>query len=202
MNRSMTALLILAIGAGTFLVAGLDGFFNRGKPNTQQVPLPDIAGQFFTTVIYDDSPESNKLLSFFENDPVLNVIKNRERHNEIASTDPYYVENFKPRLKEGDNFPIFLIQRPNGDSCLILSRDTMPDTSQELAGFIRRRCEPRIPPSPKKPIKEKIKEIALVVDSVKNIVPTGGNIASIIALIISALGAGGLAVRDFKGQGL
>ena len=139
MNKNSICLLILAIMAGVMLVAALDGYRTRNEPSAQQVPLPSVTGDYWTTVIYDDSPESSRFLRFFENNPVLNGIKNRERHNELASDNPYYLENFKPRLKEANSFPIFLIQEPNGNSCLILSKDTIPNSPEELLGHIRRR---------------------------------------------------------------
>lgn len=195
MNKSLIGLMIIAALAGALLVAGLS---SRTEPSSQQVPLPDIAGDFFTTVIYDESPESRRLLRYFQDDPTLNRIRNRERHNELASTDPYYVENFKPRLKEANSFPLFLIQRPNGDSCLILSKDTIPDSSEELVGHIRRKCQPG-PDRPIKKVVTKVKENApLIVDTVKKIATGGSDTGSIIALILSSLGSMGWLTRSLK----
>lgn len=202
MNKSSIGLMILALIAGVFLVASLDGFLPRTEPNAQQVPLPDIAGEFFTTIIHDNSPESSRLLSYFDTDPDLNRIKNRERHNELESTNPYYLENFKPRLKEGNSFPIFLVQKPNGNTCLILSKETMPNSPQELLGHIRRTCHPD---QPDRPIIDKIKKkvIPLVVDTVKKKVAGGIDTGSIIALVLSSLGSAGFLARAFtQNQGL
>lgn len=200
MRHSNIFLVIIAGLSGILLMAALEGQSKRLlEPSKQAVELPDISGQYFTTIIHDESPESAKFLNLFDTDPLLNRIKNRERHNELASTDPYYLENFKPKLKEAENFPIFLIQEPNGDSCLILSKDSIPDSAEQLGHLIRRRCEPDKPPV--RAVVEKVKKVALVADTVRKIADTGGgggDIISIILGVISSLGSVGWLTRSLK----
>lgn len=190
MDRKILGLSIVAVIAGVLFIAGLEGYFKQDLK--QEVPLPDIAGEFFTTIVTDNGPESQRLQSYFDSNPQLNKIQQRERHNQLASTDPYYLENFKPRLKEAESFPIFLIQRPNGDSCLLLSKDTLPNSSEELLGHIRRRCTPKpVTPEPDTPSKPPVKERPLV-DTIKKVVAnTGGGDGNLIAFIISSLLSGG-----------
>ena len=190
-RRILVSLFVTALVGVVALIAT----FN--EESKQEVPLPDIAGEFYTTVITDESPESQKLLSYFDSNPQLNKIQQRERHNHLSHTDPYYTENFKPQLAEGNNFPLFIIQRPSGDSCLILSKDTMPNSSEELLGHIRRRCNPE----PDKPavakVVESVKEKPLVVDTIRKVVTGGeGGDGSLIAFIISALLSGGYGLKQ------
>lgn len=196
-KTKFSVLFIVAVLAGIFFTASLDGFLNK---NQAPAPLPDIAGEFFTTVITDDGPESQKLLSFFESNPDLKRVQQRERHNELSSTDPYYLENFKPRLEEADKFPLVVVQRPNGNTCLVLSKDTIPETSEGLAGLFRRRCRPNNPapdkPEDPAPVEEP-KEEGLIADTIKNVVTGGGEgDGSLIGFIISLLASGGWLTRD------
>lgn len=117
------------------------------------VDLPeDAAGWYFTLFTSGQSTErERRVYAWLTSEPRLATLVAQTRYNVYRATDKIYQTRYAGQV--GSDFPVVVLQRPDGKVCYKCSGANLPETARELAEHVAQAIKdccpfPRPTPTP------------------------------------------------------